>query len=204
MLQSCSCVWTSDDMLSSFLNLFFFKKRQGQFILKTPRSMLSSSEVLCPSQPLSIISLSPSASSEVPTSIRPAPRRSKALKKQQPKDIPVQIFSAPPPPALTCPTAPPPPPPPPLPPPPPPLPPAIRPPPLQASPSPVDTPMPLSEKEDPPFPAKNMLKQNIGETAKQKKYKTAFGLSVKKKKNAVWMEQDVLFYCWGGCVCLYM
>ncbi|KAM4593743.1 WASP homolog-associated protein with actin, membranes and microtubules [Odontesthes bonariensis] len=140
----------------------FREKRQGQFILKTPRSWLSSSEVPCPSQPLSIISFSPSASSEDPTSNRPAPRRNKALKKQQPKDIPVQIFSAPPPPALTCPTAPPPPPPPPLPPPPPPLPPAMPPPPVQASPSPVDTPMPLSEKEDPPFPAKNMLKQNIG------------------------------------------
>ncbi|MED6289842.1 hypothetical protein CHARACLAT_007000 [Characodon lateralis] len=106
---------------------------------------------------MSIISLSPSASPEEPSSIHPAPRRNKTPRKQQPKDIPVQIFSAPPPPALTCPTAPPPPPPPPLPPPPP----AIPPPPVRASPSPKDTPMPLSDKNE-SFPSKNMLTQNIG------------------------------------------
>ncbi|XP_032415735.1 WASP homolog-associated protein with actin, membranes and microtubules [Xiphophorus hellerii] len=138
----------------------FREKRQGQYILKTPQSRKPPSEVSCPSQPLSIISLSPSASPDEPSSIRPAPRRSKTPQKQQPKDIPVQIFSAPPPPTLTCPTAPPPPPPPPPPLPPPP--PAMPPPPVRAAPSPQDTPMPLSEKEEPPFPAKNTLKQNIG------------------------------------------
>ncbi|XP_041838159.1 WASP homolog-associated protein with actin, membranes and microtubules [Melanotaenia boesemani] len=136
----------------------FREKRQGQYILKTPQSRMSSSEVPCPSQPMSIISLSPSASSEEPNSIRPAPRRSKPPKKQQLKDIPVQIYSMPPPPTFTCPTAPPPPPPPP----PPLLPFATPPPPVQASPSPGDAPMPLSEYKDPPFPAKNTLKQNIG------------------------------------------
>uniref|UniRef100_A0A3Q2QCW9 WASP homolog associated with actin, golgi membranes and microtubules n=1 Tax=Fundulus heteroclitus TaxID=8078 RepID=A0A3Q2QCW9_FUNHE len=139
----------------------FREKRQGQYILKTPQSRRSPSEVSCPSQPMSIISLSPSASPDEPSSIRPAPRRSKTPKKQQPKEIPVQIFSAPPPPTFTCPTAPPPPPPPPPPPLPPP-PPAVPPPSVRASSSPKDTPMPLSEKEEPPFPAKNMLKQNIG------------------------------------------
>ncbi|XP_034413801.1 WASP homolog-associated protein with actin, membranes and microtubules isoform X2 [Cyclopterus lumpus] len=137
----------------------FRERRQGQFILKTPQSWMSPSEVPCPSQPLSIISLGPPGG---PPSIRPTPRRSKTPKKQQPKDIPVQIYSAPPPPTTTCPTAPPPPPPLPPPPPPPPLPPAMPPPPDQASPSSEDTPRPLSEKQDPPFPAKNMLKQNIG------------------------------------------
>ncbi|XP_047218959.1 WASP homolog-associated protein with actin, membranes and microtubules isoform X2 [Girardinichthys multiradiatus] len=136
----------------------FREKQQGQYILKTPQSRRSPSEVSCPPQPMSIISLSPSASPEEPSSIRPAPRRNKTPRKQQPKDIPVQIFSAPPPPALTCPTAPPPPPPPPpLPPPPP----AIPPPPVRASPSPKDTPMPLSDKNE-SFPSKNMLTQNIG------------------------------------------
>ncbi|KAK5609472.1 hypothetical protein CRENBAI_007982 [Crenichthys baileyi] len=138
----------------------FREKQQGQYILKTPQSRRSPSEVSCPSQPMSIISLSPSASPEEPSSIRPAPRRNKPPRKQQPKDIPVQIFSAPPRPALTCPTAPPPPPPPPPPPLPPP-PPAIPPPPIRASPSPKDTPMPLSDKNE-SFPSKNMLTQNIG------------------------------------------
>ncbi|MEQ2228835.1 hypothetical protein ILYODFUR_012738, partial [Ilyodon furcidens] len=138
----------------------FREKQQGQYILKTPQSRRSPSEVSCPPQPMSIISLSPSASPEEPSSIRPAPRRNKPPRKQQPKDIPVQIFSAPPPPALTCPTAPPPPPPPPPPPLPPP-PPAIPPPPVRASPSPKDTPMPLSDKNE-SFPSKNMLTQNIG------------------------------------------
>ncbi|XP_043962019.1 WASP homolog-associated protein with actin, membranes and microtubules [Gambusia affinis] len=138
----------------------FREKRQGQYILKTPQSRKSPSDVSCPSQPLSIISLSPSASPDEPSSIRPSPRRSKTPQKQQPKEIPVQIFSAPPPPTLTCPTAPPPPPPPPPPLPPPP--PAMPPPRVRAAPSPQDTPMPLSEKEEPPFPAKNTLKQNIG------------------------------------------
>uniref|UniRef100_A0A8C2X7D4 WASP homolog associated with actin, golgi membranes and microtubules n=1 Tax=Cyclopterus lumpus TaxID=8103 RepID=A0A8C2X7D4_CYCLU len=96
-----------------------------------------SEKVPCPSQPLSIISLGPPGG---PPSIRPTPRRSKTPKKQQPKDIPVQIYSAPPPPTTTCPTAPPPPPPLPPPPPPPPLPPAMPPPPDQASPSSEDTP----------------------------------------------------------------
>lgn len=141
----------------------FREKRQGQYILKTPQSRMSSSELPCPSQPLSIISLGPSPSSDGQPSIRPAPRRKKTPKKQQPQDIPVQIYSAPPPPTTNIPTVPPPPPPPPPPPLPPPLPPpALPPPPVNASPSSGDTPMPLSEKEDPPFPAKNMLKQNIG------------------------------------------
>ncbi|XP_044059798.1 WASP homolog-associated protein with actin, membranes and microtubules [Siniperca chuatsi] len=152
--------WVDEEREKTLSRLRSFReKRQGQYILKTPQSRISPSEVPCPSQPLSIISLGPSPNSEGPSSVRPGPRRNKTPKKLQPKDIPVQIYSAPPPPTTTCPTAPPPPPPPPLPPPPPP---AITPPPVQASPSSEDTPMPLSEKEDPPFPAKNMLKQNIG------------------------------------------
>ncbi|XP_054588324.2 WASP homolog-associated protein with actin, membranes and microtubules isoform X1 [Nothobranchius furzeri] len=128
----------------------FRERRQGPYILKTPQSRKCPSEVSCVSQPMSIISLSPSTSPEEPPSIRPAPRRNKTPKKQQPKDIPVQIYSAPPPPSV--------------PPPPPPPPPAMPPPspPVRASPSSEDAPKPLCEKEEPPFPAKNMLKQNIG------------------------------------------
>ncbi|KAK2853811.1 hypothetical protein Q5P01_006472 [Channa striata] len=134
----------------------FREKRQGQYILKTPQSRMCPSEV--PSQPLSIVSIGPCPSSEGPSSVCPAPRRNKTPRKQQPKDIPVQIFSAPPPPTSNIPTAlppaPPPPPPPPLPPP------AI---PLSSiQTSPEDAPMALSEKEEPSFPAKNTLKQNIG------------------------------------------
>ncbi|XP_038130750.1 WASP homolog-associated protein with actin, membranes and microtubules [Cyprinodon tularosa] len=156
--------WVDEEREKTLSRLRAFReKRQGQYILKTPHSRRSPSEVSCPSQPLSIISLSPSASPEEPSSIRPAPRSNKTSKKQQSKDIPVQIFSTPRPPTLTCPTAPPPPPPPPPPPlPPPPPPPAIAPLPVQAAPSPKDMPMALSEKEEPPFPAKNTLKQNIG------------------------------------------
>ncbi|XP_062280457.1 WASP homolog-associated protein with actin, membranes and microtubules [Scomber scombrus] len=141
----------------------FREKRHGQYILKTPQSRMSPSEPPCPSQPLSIISLGKSPSSDGAPSIRPAPRCKKTPKKQQPRDIPVQIFAPPPPPTTNAPTVPPPPPPPPPPPlPPPPPPPALPPPPVSASRSAEDKPMPLSEKEDPPFPAKNMLKQNIG------------------------------------------
>ncbi|CAB1442476.1 unnamed protein product, partial [Pleuronectes platessa] len=101
----------------------FRQKRHGQYILKTPHSRMSPSDLVpCPSQPLSIISLGPS--SEFPSlSVGPEPRRSRASKKRQPKDVPVQIYS-------------------------------------QASPE--DTPKPLSENEEPPFPARNTLKQNIG------------------------------------------
>lgn len=89
---------------------FFMKRRQGQYILKTPQYRMCPSEAPClDSQPMSIISLGPSPASGGPSSVRPAPRRSKTPKKQQPKDIPIQIFAAPPPPT----TAPPPPPPPP-------------------------------------------------------------------------------------------
>nr|XP_020461400.1 WASP homolog-associated protein with actin, membranes and microtubules [Monopterus albus] len=136
----------------------FREKRQGQYILKTPQSRMCPAEVPCPSQPLSIISLSPSPSGGPSSSVHLAPRHNKTSKKKQSKDISIQIYSAPPPPATNIPTAPPPPPP--LPPPPPPPPPAVPPPPVQASSE--DTPMALSEKEEPPFPAKNMLKQNIG------------------------------------------
>ncbi|KAG7483018.1 WASP-like-associated protein with actin, membranes and microtubules [Solea senegalensis] len=136
----------------------FRQKRQGQYILKTPHSR---SEVPCPSQPLSIISLGPSVPSVDPSLfVRPQPRHKKATKKRPPEDIPVHIYAAPPPP-------PPPPhtyiPPAPLlpPPPPPPLPPAVPPPP-PPPPLQEDTPKALSEKEEPPFPAKNMLKQNTG------------------------------------------
>lgn len=79
----------------------FREKRPGQYILKAPQSRTSSScpEALCLSQPMSIISLSPAPASEgPPPSIRPAPRRKKTAKKQQPQDIPVQIYAAPPPP----------------------------------------------------------------------------------------------------------
>ncbi|KAM3877408.1 LOW QUALITY PROTEIN: WASP homolog-associated protein with actin, membranes and microtubules [Diretmus argenteus] len=138
----------------------FREKRQGQYILKT-----SSSELLCSesSQPLSIISLGPSLSF-AGSSPRPAPTPRKTPQKQQPhkpKDIPVQIY-APPPPPLPNSTANPPSNPPPPPPPPPPLPPALPPPPIPAPVPSQDTPMPLSEKEFAPFPAKNTLKQNIG------------------------------------------
>ncbi|KAK2920005.1 WASP homolog-associated protein with actin, membranes and microtubules isoform X1 [Channa argus] len=139
----------------------FREKRQGQYILKSPQSRMCPSEV--PSQPLSIVSIGPAPSSEGPSSVRPAPRRNKTPKKQQPKDIPVQIFSAPPPPTSNILTErPPPPPPPPLPPlpPPPPLPSAIRRSFVQTSSE--DAPMALSEKEEPSFPARNTLKQNIG------------------------------------------
>ncbi|KAM7405902.1 hypothetical protein PAMP_000316 [Pampus punctatissimus] len=141
----------------------FREKRQGQFILKMPQSRMSSSELPCPSQPLSIISIGPAPSSDEPSSVRPAPRRKKTPKKQQPQDIPVQIYSAPPPPTTNSSTVPPPPPPALPPPPPPPPPPALPPPPVNASSSSEDKPKPLSEKEDPPFPAKNMLTQNLGE-----------------------------------------
>uniref|UniRef100_A0A3P9JPC9 WASP homolog associated with actin, golgi membranes and microtubules n=1 Tax=Oryzias latipes TaxID=8090 RepID=A0A3P9JPC9_ORYLA len=137
----------------------FREKRPGQYVLKTPRSMLTPPEASCPLQPMSIISFSSCASSEEQPSTHPTPRRNKPTKKQRPEDIPVQIFSGPPPPSpLTCPSAPPPPPPPP----PPPLPPAIPTLHVQTSPSPEDAPKPLSEKEDPPFPAKTTLKQNLG------------------------------------------
>ncbi|XP_045888003.1 WASP homolog-associated protein with actin, membranes and microtubules isoform X1 [Micropterus dolomieu] len=148
--------WVDEEREKTLSRLRSFREKQhGQYILKTPQSRISPSEVPCPSQPMSIISLGPSPTSEGPSSIRPGPRRNKTPRKKQPEDIPVHIYSAPPPPTITCPTAPPPPPP-------PPLPPAIPPLLVQASPSSEDTPMPLSEKEDPPFPAKNMLKQNIG------------------------------------------
>ena len=146
---------TTQCPLKNILPLFvFFKRRHGQYILKTPQSRMSPTEGPCPFQPLSIISLGPP---EGPPPVRPAPRRNKTPKKKQPQDIPVQIFAAPPPPATSPSTAPPPPPPPP----PPPLPPAFLP--QRASPSSEDTPMPLREKEDPPFQAKNTLKQNLGE-----------------------------------------
>ncbi|KAM6943049.1 WASP homolog-associated protein with actin, membranes and microtubules [Xenentodon cancila] len=154
--------WVDEEREKTLSRLRSFReKRQGHYIL-TPQTRISSSEDACPSQPMSIISLSPSATSEEPSSIRPAPRRNKTPKKRQPKDFPVKIYAVPP--AVTCPSVPPPPPPPPLPPPPPPPPllPTMPPPPVQATPSPEDKPMPLSEKKDPPFPAKNMLKQNIG------------------------------------------
>ncbi|XP_033972153.1 LOW QUALITY PROTEIN: WASP homolog-associated protein with actin, membranes and microtubules [Trematomus bernacchii] len=132
----------------------FRERRHGQYILKTPQSRMSPTEGPCPFQPLSIISLGPpEGPPEGPPPVRPAPRRNKTPKKKQPQDIPVQIFAAPPPPATSPPTAPPPPPP-------PPLPPAFLP--QRASPSSEDTPMPLREKEDPPFQAKNTLKQNLG------------------------------------------
>ena len=130
------------------------KKRQGQYLLKTPQARIAPA-LLCPSQPLSLISLDAPGGL---TSVQPAPRRNKAQKKQQPKDIPVQIFSAPPPASATCPPVlrpPPPPPPPTLP---PPMPPTAPPPPVSE-----DAPMPLSEEKGPAFPARNTLKQNIGE-----------------------------------------
>ncbi|KAL6112839.1 whamm [Pungitius sinensis] len=146
--------WVDEEREKTLSRLRSFReKRPGQFILKT-HSRMSPAEVPCPSQPLSIISLGPPEGP--PPSVRPAPRRTKTSSKRCPEDIPVQIFSAAPPPTTSCPTAPPPPPPP------PPLPPAMPPPPVQGSPSPKDSPRPLCEKEDPPFPAKNTLTQNIG------------------------------------------
>ncbi|KAL1007618.1 hypothetical protein UPYG_G00089140 [Umbra pygmaea] len=141
----------------------FREKRQGSYVLKTPRSMTSSKELLCsdPSQPLSIINIdsTPSPNGSAP---KKTPRKQS---KSKPKDIPIQIFAPPLPPPQTVSeppmtsSPPPPPPPPPLPPPPP-------PPPLPALTSSrgeaVDSPLPLTEKATTPFPARNTLKQNIG------------------------------------------
>uniref|UniRef100_A0A674A3I6 WASP homolog associated with actin, golgi membranes and microtubules n=1 Tax=Salmo trutta TaxID=8032 RepID=A0A674A3I6_SALTR len=144
----------------------FREKRQGSYVLKTPRSKRAAREPQCSdlSQPLSIISFGPS-----PLSNGAAPR--KTPRKLKPKDLPIQIFTPPlpspsplpttppttaiPPPQTSSPPPPPPPPPPPLPPPPP-------PPPLPALTEVEDSPMPLSEKEAAPFPAKTTLKQNLG------------------------------------------
>ncbi|XP_064868487.1 WASP homolog-associated protein with actin, membranes and microtubules [Oncorhynchus nerka] len=146
----------------------FREKRQGSYVLKTPRSKMAAREPQCSdlSQPLSIISIGPS-----PSSNGAAPR--KTPRKLKPKDIPVQIFTPPLPPPSPLPTTspttavpppqtsspPPPPPPPPLPPPPPPPPlPALTPCKTEVG----DSPMPLSEREAAPFPAKMTLKQNLG------------------------------------------
>lgn len=48
--------------------------------------------------------------------------------------------------------------------------------------------MPLSEKEDPPFPARNMLKQNIGES----EIRAAFYLSVINKNQNVGSGENIL------------
>lgn len=137
----------------------FREKRQGQYVLKTSPSKSSSSGSPQDPQPLSIISLGPT--SDAPASTRPTPKsrktKTKAKKEpEKPKEIPVQIFTGPAltPPAFPLPPPPPPPPPPPL----PPLPPSASPRPAAKE----DEPRPLSEKEGPPFPAKNTLKQNIG------------------------------------------
>ncbi|XP_031668711.1 WASP homolog-associated protein with actin, membranes and microtubules isoform X1 [Oncorhynchus kisutch] len=136
----------------------FREKRQGSYVLKTPRSKMAAREPQCSdlSQPLSIISIGPS-----PSSNGAAPR--KTPRKLKPKDIPVQIFTPPLPPPSPLPTtppttavpppqtsSPPPPPPPPLP--------ALTPCKTEVG----DSPMPLSEKEAAPFPAKMTLKQNLG------------------------------------------
>lgn len=153
----------------------FREKRHGQFVLKTPRSRpvpKASSLSDDTSQPLSFISLAQSDRGAIAPA--PSPSFASPKKKQpKPKDIPVQIFVSPgpgpgpgpgpappsPTPQASNPPPPPPPPPPPLPPPPP-------PPPLPSFPAScperLDSPKPLDEKEAPPFPAKNTLKQNIG------------------------------------------
>ncbi|XP_045061659.1 WASP homolog-associated protein with actin, membranes and microtubules [Coregonus clupeaformis] len=163
--------WVDQERESTLSRLRSFReKRQGSYVLKTPRSKMAAREPPCsdPSQPLSIISIDP-----CPSSNGSAPR--KTPRKLKPKDIPIQIFTPPLPPPSPLPTTPPttavPPPQtssPPPPPPPPPLPPPPPPPPLPAlTPSPCktevgDSPMPLSEREAAPFPAKKTLKQNIG------------------------------------------
>uniref|UniRef100_UPI001EAF5CE1 WASP homolog-associated protein with actin, membranes and microtubules n=1 Tax=Oncorhynchus gorbuscha TaxID=8017 RepID=UPI001EAF5CE1 len=119
----------------------FREKRQGSYVLKTPRSKMAAREPQCSdlSQPLSIISIGPS-----PSSNGAAPRKT-------PGNSNLKTTSSPPPP--------PPPPPPPLPPPPPPPPlPALTPCKTEVG----DSPMPLSEREATPFPAKMTLKQNLG------------------------------------------
>ncbi|XP_071256664.1 WASP homolog-associated protein with actin, membranes and microtubules isoform X2 [Salvelinus alpinus] len=164
-------VWMDQERERTLSRLRSFReKRQGSYVLKTPRSKMAAREPQCSdlSQPLSIISIGPS-----PSSNGAAPR--KTPRKLKPKDIPIQIFTPPlpsPSPLSTTPpttavpspqtsSPPPPPPPPPLPPPPP-------PPPLPAlTPSSCKTevggsPMPLSEREAAPFPAKTTLKQNLG------------------------------------------
>ncbi|XP_077374761.1 WASP homolog-associated protein with actin, membranes and microtubules [Festucalex cinctus] len=122
----------------------FREKRQGQYILKSPQTQKSLTESSFGPQQLSIISLGSLAS------VRPAPRRKTFPAKAQLQDVPVQIYASPSPPAAngsTVPPTSPPPPPPPLPP---------------FSTSCQDKPMPLSDRQEPPFPAKNTLTQNIG------------------------------------------
>ncbi|XP_077419707.1 WASP homolog-associated protein with actin, membranes and microtubules [Vanacampus margaritifer] len=135
----------------------FREKRQGQYILKSVPTQKSLTESSCASQPLSIISLGPLPSCDGFPSVRPPPRRKTLSTKAQSQDVPVQIYSSPsPPPANASTAAPssPPPPPPPLPPPPPPVPPFST--------SCQDKPMPLSDRQEAPFLAKNTLTQNIG------------------------------------------
>ncbi|XP_055756152.1 WASP homolog-associated protein with actin, membranes and microtubules-like isoform X2 [Salvelinus fontinalis] len=164
-------VWMDQERERTLSRLRSFReKRQGSYVLKTPRSKMAAREPQCSdlSQPLSIISVGPS-----PSSNGAAPR--KTPRKLKPKDIPVQIFTPPlpspsplsttppttavPPPQTSSP--PPPPPPPPLPPPPPPPPlPALTP--SSCKTEVGDSPMPLSEREAAPFPAKTTLKQNLG------------------------------------------
>ncbi|XP_057691604.1 WASP homolog-associated protein with actin, membranes and microtubules [Corythoichthys intestinalis] len=125
----------------------FREKQQGQYVLKTSQYRKSTKKSSPPtSQPLSLINLSPSLTSDELPSIRAAP----SLKYGQPGDLPVEIFFSSPPPysgaVMSPPTRPPPPPPP------PPLPPMST--------SHEEKPMPLREKSQ--LPARNTLTQNIG------------------------------------------
>ncbi|XP_061103076.1 WASP homolog-associated protein with actin, membranes and microtubules [Conger conger] len=148
--------WVDQERERTLIRLRSFReKKQGQYVLRTPgsRSAPRDPSASDSSQPLSIISLSPSSGTATPRKNR-----------QKPKDIPVQIFVAPGPSTAPPDQAPPPPPPLPPPPPPPPLPPALPSPPAPPPhPEEQDKPMPLrSEQEGTPFAAKNTLKQNIG------------------------------------------
>ncbi|KAJ8340391.1 hypothetical protein SKAU_G00350240 [Synaphobranchus kaupii] len=70
----------------------FREKKQGQYVLKTPssRAALRGPPPTDPSEPLSIISLSPSSDSAGAT-----PTATPKKKRQKPKDISVQIFVSP-------------------------------------------------------------------------------------------------------------
>ncbi|XP_066557554.1 WASP homolog-associated protein with actin, membranes and microtubules isoform X2 [Amia ocellicauda] len=157
--------WVDQERERTLNRLKAFRERQGQLVLKAPRSQPAARTVPPPepSQPMSIISLTPSP--EGPGAGVPSKKKSPKKKKD---NIPVQIFlppgsagaSSPPPPPLPplAPPLPPPPPPPPLP-----ALPTSTPPSADLTLELLDKPMPLrNQKQASPFPAKNTLKQNIG------------------------------------------
>ncbi|XP_077451130.1 WASP homolog-associated protein with actin, membranes and microtubules isoform X2 [Stigmatopora argus] len=137
--------WVDQEREKTLSRLRSFKEQQGQYVLKTPQHRRSAKDSSCPpSQPLSIINLGPSPSSNELPSSRAAPKNA------PPCDIPVEIYFSSLAPSSGAMTSPPPPPPP-LPPPPPPLPPALQ-----------EKAMPLKAGEELRLPTSNTLTQNIG------------------------------------------